>query len=274
MSASTEPPAVRPVDERRLRILALLDDAGRVEVAALSASLGVTEETIRRDLRALEDDGLLERAHGGAVRVSEDAAGDRGATQAARAVATAAAALVAPGAQILLGGGAACEALAAHLADRPDLTVFTSSIPVAVAAALAEAAGTVHSIGGTVDERGSLTGAWARGRLDDLRVDVAFVTANGLRADGRLLHRTPEDAALTTAMTRAARSTVLLGDPLVDESPGATASVALSTVAAAVLGRDASESTVSMLEEAGARVHHVPGEDEDADERREAGATV
>ena len=53
--------------ERRNEILALLKEEGRVIVADLSKKYDVTEETIRRDLEKLENDGFAERTYGGAV---------------------------------------------------------------------------------------------------------------------------------------------------------------------------------------------------------------
>lgn len=52
--------------ERRQYILRLLEQRGRIRSAALAAELGVTDETIRTDLVALQEKGLLKRVHGGA----------------------------------------------------------------------------------------------------------------------------------------------------------------------------------------------------------------
>lgn len=53
--------------ERKMRILETLEREGRVEVELLAADLRVSKETVRRDLRELENDNLLLRTHGGAV---------------------------------------------------------------------------------------------------------------------------------------------------------------------------------------------------------------
>mgnify|MGYP000907332142 CR=1 FL=1 len=58
--------------ERRNEILAQLKDAGRVIVADLSKKYEVTEETIRRDLEKIENDGFAERTYGGAVLKEND----------------------------------------------------------------------------------------------------------------------------------------------------------------------------------------------------------
>jgi len=60
----------RAAHEQRSRILGVFEQEGRVEVSELSETLAVAEETIRRDMRAIEEERLLRRAHGGASRVS------------------------------------------------------------------------------------------------------------------------------------------------------------------------------------------------------------
>jgi DeoR/GlpR family transcriptional regulator of sugar metabolism len=59
--------------ERQKRILELLERDGSVLVSKLSVELGVTEETIRRDLEKLEKQDMLRRTHGGAVQFDENA---------------------------------------------------------------------------------------------------------------------------------------------------------------------------------------------------------
>jgi len=61
--------------ERRIRILESLDDRGAVRVSTLSATLGVSEMTVRRDLDGLHADGLVVRVFGGAMRPADCNAG-------------------------------------------------------------------------------------------------------------------------------------------------------------------------------------------------------
>lgn len=55
-------------EERRRRIAQQVAEEGAASVAELSRLFGVAEETIRRDLKALEAAGVLRRTHGGALR--------------------------------------------------------------------------------------------------------------------------------------------------------------------------------------------------------------
>ena len=58
--------------ERQKRITSILETEGAVWVSKLSQELGVTEETIRRDLEKLEKQELLVRTHGGAVPIDDN----------------------------------------------------------------------------------------------------------------------------------------------------------------------------------------------------------
>lgn len=60
--------------ERRTYILRLLEERGHLRAVATARELGVTDETVRNDLIALEKKGLLKRVHGGAVYVMPTAA--------------------------------------------------------------------------------------------------------------------------------------------------------------------------------------------------------
>lgn len=250
MTASTSRTG-RTVEQRRAEVLARLDEHGRVEVSGLAAALTVTEETIRRDLRALERAGRLQRAHGGAVRLPEPA--DRS-VGAATVLAVGAAATIELGSTVLLGGGAGCEALAGVLAARDGIVLVTASVPVALAAVLADERATVHLLGGTVDEQGMLNGAWARDQLAGLRLDVAVVEARGLAPDGRLLHASPEEAALVAAAVAQAASSILLADSSTFGTGGLVASIAGAALSRALLADGVDPEAIEALTAAGVHV--------------------
>ncbi|WP_291053056.1 DeoR family transcriptional regulator, partial [Herbiconiux sp.] len=110
---------------RREGIVRVLDASGRVEVGELAQRLGVAEETVRRDLRALEQAGRLRRAHGGAIanergtQHPDAGAGDSNhdAVRAVHGLAAAVAGCIADGDAVYLDGGAVGEALAGMLSS-------------------------------------------------------------------------------------------------------------------------------------------------------------
>src|ERR1700748_1068432 len=116
---------------RKQAILAALKRDGQVVAKALSESFEVSEDTIRRDLRELAAEGLLQRVHGGALPASP-AIGDFAArlnlaTEEKRMIGRAAAAMVQPGQVVILDGGTTAVQIARHFAPELRAAVVTHS---------------------------------------------------------------------------------------------------------------------------------------------------
>src|SRR5579875_1772129 len=73
---STVEPGQMLIDERRQHILSLIQSHGRVLVGELSRNLGISQITIRKDLEYLQSKGLVQRTHGGALRLQSGALSD------------------------------------------------------------------------------------------------------------------------------------------------------------------------------------------------------
>src|SRR4051812_43496846 len=124
--------------QRQDYILRRIRGEGAVRVADLVETLGVSDMTVRRDLRLLEKRGLIEKMHGGAAALPGSALDEPGFAAKSTlmraekdAIVAAAAQLVEPGTAIGLSAGTTTYALALRLLDVPSLTVVTNSIPVA-----------------------------------------------------------------------------------------------------------------------------------------------
>jgi DeoR/GlpR family transcriptional regulator of sugar metabolism len=126
-------------EERRERILALLQQEGRVFAAELSRALGVSDDTVRRDLDALAEMGALQRVHGGALRrlpVTEPfAVRQAEQMEAKEAIARATVPFLHSGQVIFLDGGTTSVAIARQLPPDFKATLITTSPPVASALA-------------------------------------------------------------------------------------------------------------------------------------------
>lgn len=120
--------------ERRNRIHEIIKTQGSVRVSALSELLSVSELTVRRDLKHLERDGILERTHGGAIhshRMREEplyTEKDRLNREEKRQIGAAAAALVEDGDTLLINSGSTTLQIFRHLAGRKNLRVITSNV--------------------------------------------------------------------------------------------------------------------------------------------------
>lgn len=201
--------------ERQRRIEAVLREQGRVEVLELARLLQVSEHTVRRDLLALQEQGLLQRTHGGAVTLDTQrlGLGARAAVlaDAKAAVGRAAAALVEPGQTVVLDSGSTPLAMARALTVRP-LTVITSSLDVAAIFA-GDKQVQIALTGGTWQhDNRALWGPAAVEMLANCRADWAVPGACAI--DARLGVSAPNeaDAALKRAMIACARRTLMLGD--------------------------------------------------------------
>jgi len=204
--------------ERQQRMLQEARDRGRVDVAGLADSLGVTAETIRRDLTALERHGLLRRVHGGAIPLDRLgfepglAARDAVLTVEKERIAKAAFEELPPEGAILLDSGTTTARLADVLPADRDLTVVTNSLPIAM-----KLSGrpnlTLLLLGGRVRGRTlAAVDVWAMRALEDTFVDVAFLGTNGFSVQRGLTTPDPTEAAVKRAMIGAARRVIVLAD--------------------------------------------------------------
>jgi DeoR family fructose operon transcriptional repressor len=205
-------------EQRQQRIVEQARQAGRVDVAELAAELAVTPETVRRDLTALERQGVLRRVHGGAMPVErlgfEPGLAARDAVRRAEKERIAKAALdelPADGA-ILLDAGTTTARLADALPTDRDLSVVTNSFPIAMKLS-AQPNLTLLFLGGHVRGRTlAAVGGWALQALADTFVDVAFMGTNGFSVERGLTTPDSNEAAVKRAMIKAARRAVVLAD--------------------------------------------------------------
>lgn len=118
------------MSKRDTTILELLTTKGKTEVAALSEMLGVSEVTIRKDLDALQEKGLVRRMHGFATLANPNDVGGRLAYhyEEKRLIARTAADLIQDGTTVMIESGSCCALLARELADTKDnVTIVTNS---------------------------------------------------------------------------------------------------------------------------------------------------
>jgi len=205
----------RAAQERRGKIMAMLNAAGRVDVGEVADSLAVAEETVRRDLRALEDEGHLRRAHGGAIlasAVAVELSHFLSPDLAEHPVASLAAQLLPDAGIIFVDSGPVAEALAALVPDTAGLQLVTTSIPVALVASRHPDL-VVYNLGGAVDPRDdSQSGQWTRETLERIRIDVAFISVAGVSSDGYLLASDPKSARIKSAVVASSERVVLIAE--------------------------------------------------------------
>ena len=200
--------------QRKSHILDVLKRDGQIIAKTLSRELGLSEDTIRRDLRELAGAGLLARVHGGALPASPAVANFAGreaiaATEKA-AIGKAAARLVLPGQVIFIDGGTTAVQLARQLPRDLSATVITHSPSIAVTLVdhpLIE----VIIIGGRLFKHSLVsTGAAAMATIAEISADCFFMGATGIHAEGGLTTGDFEEARIKRAIMARAAETIVL----------------------------------------------------------------
>jgi DeoR/GlpR family transcriptional regulator of sugar metabolism len=200
--------------ERKAHILGVLRRDGRVVAKELSHELGLSEDTVRRDLRELASDGLLQRVHGGALpaspAVADFAGRQRLASDAKAAIGRAAARMVQPGQVVFLDGGTTAVQLARHLAPDLRATIVTHSPSIAVEL-VNHARIEVELIGGRLFKHSVVAvGATATEAIARVRADIYFMGVTGVHPEIGLTTGDAEEAAVKRMLSRQAAETVVL----------------------------------------------------------------
>jgi DeoR/GlpR family transcriptional regulator of sugar metabolism len=206
--------------QRQVAILDRVRRTGGVRVSDLAGEFGVSDMTIRRDLEALADRGLLSKVHGGATSAApgstdEPGFGAKFPRQRAEklAIAARAARLVTPGMAVALSAGTTTAELAHRLAAVPALTVVTNSVPVAeVFHRASRSDRTVLLTGGARTPSDALVGPLAVAAIRSLHVDLVFLGVHGMTE--RTGFSTPNlmEAETNRALVDAAERLVVLAD--------------------------------------------------------------
>ncbi|WP_055544129.1 DeoR/GlpR family DNA-binding transcription regulator [Streptomyces kanamyceticus] len=200
--------------ERRDHLLSLLAREGKIVAKNVASDLGISEDSVRRDLRDLAAEGLCHRVYGGALPVSP-AVADYAARKTVtpdgkRKVAARAAALVRPGSALILDGGTTALAVA-HLLP-PDLacTVITHS-PTIAAALLDHPVAEVFLLGGRIFKHSAVAcGAAAVEAAQNVSADLCLLGVTGAHPEAGLTTGDAEEAAMKRALAARAADTYIL----------------------------------------------------------------
>lgn len=205
-------------EERKNRILEIVRQKKKVSVEELCTRFNVTGVTIRTYLRELQHAGLLVRTHGGAIlktRLGFEPDSLEKSVQnldPKRRIARAALKLIENGDRILLDTGTTTLELARLLNARNNLTVLTNDLEIARTLESFEGV-SVFLIGGILRKRFHCTvGSLALDMLSGLKVDKAFMAANGFSLTDGAMTPDSEQASLKCSMVKSANQVILLCD--------------------------------------------------------------
>lgn len=202
---------------RQQEIAATIAERGSITIAEIIEKYGVSGESARRDLRALEQAKKCKRTHGGAVQVHQvgmrppqdrnydampiDPHYDRIAAQDAE--------LIQPGDTVYLTGGSFGYLLLRHLSPELKCTLVVNNVDLANRLRAFPQAD-VYLAGGLMRKSGSVVDSMAREFVSRLHFDLALLTGAGFTADFGLSNGTDETASFQRQIIRNSRRNVAL----------------------------------------------------------------
>ncbi|MFG2988950.1 DeoR family transcriptional regulator [Streptomyces sp. NPDC048257] len=208
----------RTRDTRISTILTLLAQRGELQVRSLSSGLGVSGATVRRDLAATEENGLIRRSHGriaAAHRGAEPPVSLRRAqhTEAKRRIgAVASSSIPSRPLTMALGGGSTVGFVARSLAGRANLTVVTNGLDTASSLMARQGVKVVVTGGSARPLSNDLVGGVAERTLRSYRFDFAVVGADGVSPQAGLTRYTAHGAEIDRIMFEQAEHTIIVAD--------------------------------------------------------------
>jgi DeoR/GlpR family transcriptional regulator of sugar metabolism len=203
--------------QRKLILLDLLKQDGKIVAKSAAVLLDVSEDTIRRDLRELAGDGLLQRVHGGALPASpamaDFAARQHISTDDKSAIGRAAAQLIQPGQVVFIDGGTTSAQLVRHLPPDLRATVITHSPSVAVDLSTHPTI-EVIMLGGRLFKHSVVgVGSATVEAIRQVRADLYFMGVCSVHPEAGLSTGDFEEAGVKRALSAAAAETIVLASP-------------------------------------------------------------
>lgn len=205
-------------DERRERILQIIEAESSANVSDLCQRFEVSEMTIRRDLRILEEKALVRRRYGGAVssrgRSYEPPYLLRSSAHAEEKtrIGLKASEMILDGDSIALDTGTTTLEIAKHLGTRQNLSIVTASVPIINL--LADRAGIRLIVTGGILRAGelSMVGHLAERALREFHVDKAFIGIGGISLEAGLTEYNLEDATVKRSLIASAKQRIVVAD--------------------------------------------------------------
>lgn len=202
--------------QRRGQLVQMVLNEGSVSIADASKRLGVSIETIRKDIIDLDTQGLIKKVRGGAVRIKEldieYPVSEKHAVNAdkKRAISMRALDLIPAGSSIVLDAGSTPLALAELLARKSGYTIFTNSAPAVNI--LSDSNNDIFILGGHLRKSsGAMLGDWTNALLENIQPDIAIIGTDACQPNGPMV--TPyEEVTVKRKIFSVAQKTILLAD--------------------------------------------------------------
>lgn len=243
--------------ERRNAILSKLQAEKKVVVSDLSTLFDVTEETIRRDLEKLENEGLAKKTYGGAV-LNESLNIDlpyivrkKANVSGKQYIATLIGDMISDGDHIILDGSSTALFVSKHIKDKKNITVITNSVEILLE--LSDRKDwNILSTGGSLKEGGlSLVGYQAERMISTFHVDLAVFSSKGIDIENGVTDSNESDAQIKKLILKASKKRILAVDSSKFDKTSFTKICELSDVDMIVTDSEPGEAWVKAAQTAG-----------------------
>lgn len=248
-------------DERRAMIVDEVNRRTSIRVADICEHFGVSAVTARSDLAQLERAGKLRRTHGGAVSIMRTATVSYPTQRvdvnvdAKRIIAQRAAQLVTPGDALFVDSGTTTLEFVRMQCNKPDITIVTNDLPIALFADTHLPRADVLLLGGNIRKNHRyVTGAIACGILDTLALDKAFLATESFDPEQGFTTECPDNAELKYGMLNHAKRRIMLMDATKLRQPSFMRFATLEDIDAVVMDYDPDGIMARSIERAKASV--------------------
>ncbi|MDR2185983.1 MAG: DeoR/GlpR family DNA-binding transcription regulator [Treponema sp.] len=247
------------LNKRERIILNRLSGDGTVSVAALAQDLGLSEVTIRSDLKTMEDKGWINRIRGGAAPAvhRQILERQRERLEEKNAIARAAAELVRDGDVIMIEAGTTTALIARYLTGKRDIHIVTNSALVFANARTNPALEITMTGGEFRRPTESFVGPIAIQNIARLNVRLAFAGTDGFTLERGMTTHLAEGAEIVKAMKDHAETTVLVADSSKYGRVGFISVLPLSDMDLVITDRELGDEAAAELEGAGIAIKRV-----------------
>ncbi|GKS13187.1 galactitol utilization operon repressor [Paenibacillus chitinolyticus] len=252
------------IDERRKRILEQLQSEGKVKVADLSKLFGISDVTIRGDLDVLEEQGALQRVHGGAISTYKNYYNmtfhDRSATngEEKRKIAAEAAGMISDGDTVIIGSGTTPLNVMQELKNHKNLIIITNSLPVVHEARFHRNLNVVIMLGGNINlEYQFITGDDAITQLNRYKADKLILSSDGVSSEFGVTTYHHLEAELYRRMIAVVDKSILVADYTKIGRANFARIEAIDKIDCLISNRNANKGEIEAIKEKGVEVRLV-----------------
>jgi DeoR family transcriptional regulator, fructose operon transcriptional repressor len=245
--------------ERCMKIVEMLQGKTSIKVNELAEFFNVSESTIRRDLKEMEENGLLSRTHGGAVginntrfeptyREKEDAKHDE-----KEKIGKFAATIIEDGSTIILDSGTTTLEVAKNITAK-NITVLTNSIDIAYILSEKDDIEVIVTGGSLRQTTRAMVGSITEKILSQFRVDMAFIGANGISLSDGITTPNMIEAQSKRMMIDISHKVVILADSTKFNNVCFSVISPIKRISSIITSSDLDEMTKKEFEDAGVEI--------------------